>query len=321
MRASRLSTNLHDNCLIYTETNTQQLISELSKQEVDLLIIDSIQTLYSDQVEAAAGSISQIRQCAYELIQYAKANELATILIGHINKEGQIAGPKILEHMVDVVLQFEGDRNHMYRLLRSQKNRYGPSSELGIFEMGNAGLIEVDKPQFVLMNSEGPAMSGNAVGIMQEGARPMSIEVQALVSSAVYGTPQRAATGFDSRRLNMLLAVLEKRVGFPLASKDVFLNMTGGLRVDDTAIDLAVVAAILSSATDIPLSKDLVLCAEIGLSGELRPVAQIDKRINEASKLGYKTIVVAKESKTISSSSINVVCLEKVEALRDFLFA
>src|SRR5690554_3268092 len=271
MRAERIE-NTSSNCYILTETKTQTIFKHIQDFQPEIVIIDSIQTLHSDYIEASAGSISQIRECTAELIKFAKQTNVPVILIGHITKDGTIAGPKILEHMVDTVLQFEGDRNHVYRILRSLKNRFGSTAELGIYQMQNSGLRQVSNPSEILISHKEEELSGTAIAATLEGMRPLMIEIQALVSSAVYGTPQRSTTGYNAKRLNMILAILEKRVGFRLAQKDVFLNVTGGISVDDTAIDLAVVAAILSSNEDISVEKDFCFAGEVGLSGEIRPV-------------------------------------------------
>ncbi|MDO5509256.1 MAG: DNA repair protein RadA [Weeksellaceae bacterium] len=304
MRAERIGMQ-SEQCFILTETNVGKILQHAQRIKPDLMIIDSVQTLQSDYVESGPGSVSQIRESAMEMIKFAKKTQVPVILVGHITKEGVIAGPKILEHMVDVVLQFEGERNHLYRLLRAQKNRYGSTHELGIFEMVGEGLREVLNPSEVLISAKDSALSGNAVAATLEGIRPMLIEVQALVSTAVYGTPQRTTTGFDTKRLNMLLAVLEKRAGFQLASKDVFLNITGGIRVDDPAIDLAVVAAVLSSYENVALPDNACFAAEIGLSGEIRPVNRVEQRIHEAEKMGYDIIFVSKFNK-IKTSNYNI---------------
>lgn len=287
MRADRLG-GQSSGLFVFGETSSSEILRQMAELQPELLIVDSVQTIHSDLVESAPGSVSQIRQATAELIQFCKSRSVPVILIGHITKDGQIAGPKVLEHMVDVVLQFEGDRHHLFRLLRSMKNRFGSTNELGIYEMKNEGLIAVDSPSKVLISEREEGLSGIAIAASMEGLRPMLIETQALVSTAAYGTPQRSATGFDLRRLNMLLAVLEKRCGFRLSTKDVFLNMAGGIRVEDPAIDLAIMAAILSSNVDIALPMENVYCAEVGLSGELRPVARIEQRLREAEKLGFK---------------------------------
>ena len=283
-------------------------------------MVDSIQTLHSDYIESSAGSISQIKECTTELIKFAKETSTPVILVGHITKDGSIAGPKILEHMVDTVLQFEGDRNYVFRILRANKNRFGSTNELGIYEMQGSGLREVSNPSEILISKKEEELSGNAVAVTMEGMRPLLIEIQALVSTAVYGTPQRSATGFNAKRLNMLLAVLEKRAGFRLAAKDVFLNITGGITVDDPAIDLAVIAAILSSNEDVALPKDYCFAAEVGLSGEIRPVQRVEQRILEAEKLGYTSIFVSKYNKiSLKDTNIKIQLISKIEDLVGFL--
>ena len=286
MRAERIHPN-NQTCYILTETKTQNIFKQINEITPDIVVIDSIQTLHSDYIESSAGSISQVRECAAELIRFAKETNTPVILIGHITKDGNIAGPKILEHMVDTVLQFEGDRNYVYRILRALKNRFGSTAELGIYEMQGNGLREVNNPSEVLLSKSDSGLSGTAIASTIEGMRPLMIEIQALVSTAVYGTPQRSATGYNAKRLNMLLAVLEKRAGFRLGAKDVFLNITGGITVDDPAIDLAVVAAILSSNSDVPIEKNVCFAAEIGLAGEIRPVQRVEQRILEAD--GYSS--------------------------------
>jgi len=293
MRAQRINLD-NSSCYVLTETLTQNIFQQIDQLNPGVIIIDSIQTLHSSYIESAAGSISQIRQCTAELLKYAKESNTPVVIIGHITKDGNIAGPKVLEHMVDTVLQFEGDMHHTYRILRSVKNRFGSTSELGIYEMSSTGLREVTNPSEILISNRDEQMSGIAVSATIEGMRPLLIETQALVSSAAYGTPQRSATGFDLRRLNMLLAVLEKRCGFKLGIKDVFLNIAGGLKVNDPAIDLGVVCAILSSNEDIPINSNLCFAAEVGLSGEIRAVGKIDQRISEADKLGMEQIIVSK---------------------------
>ncbi|MGB3452276.1 MAG: DNA repair protein RadA [Moheibacter sp.] len=320
LRAERIGIE-SDSCFVLTETNTQKIFKQLKKIEPQLVVIDSIQTLNTNYVESSPGSISQIRECASELIRYSKETNVPVILIGHITKEGVIAGPKILEHMVDVVLQFEGDRNHIYRLLRAIKNRFGSTSELGIYEMQGSGLREVTNPSEVLISKRDEPLSGNAIAATLEGIRPMLIEIQSLVSSAVYGTPQRSATGFDLKRLNMLLAVLEKRAGFQLGAKDVFLNITGGIRVDDPAIDLAVITAILSSNMDVPLPDNCCFAGEVGLSGEIRAVNRVEQRISEAEKLGFDVIFVSKYNKVKTADySIRIQTVAKVNDLVKMLF-
>ena len=320
MRAERLGEGSSD-CLILTETSTQNIFAHIDAVKPNLLVVDSIQTLHSQAIDASPGSVSQIRETASELLRFAKETATPIILIGHITKDGSLAGPKILEHMVDVVLQFEGDRNHIYRILRAQKNRFGSTSELGIYEMVSHGLREVHNPSEILISQKDEALSGTAVAATVEGMRPMLIEVQALVSSAVYGTPQRSATGFDLRRLSMLLAVLEKRCGFRLGAKDVFLNITGGIKVDDPSIDLCVVAAILSSNEDVAISDKICFAGEVGLSGEIRPATRIEQRILEAEKLGFEQIFISKYNKIEAEKfAINVVGFGKVEELYQSLF-
>lgn len=291
MRAQRLGIE-NDECLFLSGNSLENVLEHSRAIQPDLLIIDSIQTLATEGVDSIPGSLSQIRECTNMLLRYSKENTISTILIGHITKDGQLAGPKILEHMVDTVLQFEGDQQYMYRILRSIKNRFGSTSEIGIYEMLQSGLRQVVNPSELLLSNHGQGLSGIAVSATVEGVRPILLEVQALVSTAAYGVPQRSATGFDSRRLNMLLAVLEKRVGFRLAAKDVFLNIAGGIRVNDPALDLGVVMAVLSSNIDAALPRDTVFSGEVGLSGEIRAVSRIEQRISEAEKLGFKQIFV-----------------------------
>lgn len=306
MRADRIGIT-NNECLILTETNTSDIIKHIEETKPDIVIIDSIQTLESSAVDSTAGSISQIRETAAEMNKVAKSLHIPTFLIGHITKDGTIAGPKILEHIVDSVIQFEGDRHYGFRMLRTIKNRFGSSSELGIFEMNANGLREVSNPSEILLSQRDENVSGISVAATLEGLRPMMIETQALVSTAAYGTPQRSCTGFDTRRLNMLLAVLEKRAGFRLSSKDVFLNIAGGLRVDDPAMDLAVVAAILSSNDDVAISNRYAFAAEVGLSGEVRAVNRIEARIAEADKLGMEKIFISKYNlRGIDKSKYNV---------------
>ena len=322
MRADRIG-NVNDESFILTETSTQAIFQHVVNIEPDLLVIDSIQTLHTSIIESSPGSISQIRECTAELMKFAKETATPVMIIGHINKEGHIAGPKILEHMVDTVLQFEGDRNHIYRLLRAVKNRFGSTNELGIYEMQGSGLREVSNPSEILISNRDKSLSGIAISATMEGLRPMLIETQALVSTAAYGTPQRTATGFDLRRLSMLLAVLEKRCGFRLGIKDVFLNIAGGIKVDDPAIDLAVVCAILSSNEDIAISPEICFAAEVGLSGEIRPVTRIDQRIGEAEKLGFEKVIVSQYNlKGIKKSDFNIeiVDVRKIEEVFNFLF-
>jgi len=322
MRANRLSF-LNEKTLILTETSLQNIIQQISNTETDLVIIDSIQTLLSDELDSVPGSISQVRECTSQLLRIAKKSQLPIVLIGHITKEGSLAGPKILEHIVDTVLQFEGDSHHIYRILRSRKNRFGSTSELGVFEMKNDGLIEISNPSEILLNNQSSDLSGSAVAANIEGIRPLMIESQALVSTAAYGNPQRTSNGFDIRRLNMLLAVLEKRANFHLASKDVFINIAGGLKIDDTATDLAIISAILSSTVDIPIDGKTCFAGEVGLSGEIRPANRMEQRIMEAQKLGFNTIFVSSYiDKTLKKGrfDIEIVKLSKVQELPKHLF-
>ncbi|MFT4684054.1 MAG: DNA repair protein RadA/Sms [Flavobacteriales bacterium] len=320
MRAERLQ-NKNEDCLILNETKTQNIFKSIEKNLPEIVVIDSIQTLYTDSIDASPGSISQIRETAAELIKFAKETATPVVLIGHITKDGHIAGPKVLEHMVDVVLQFEGDRNHTYRILRAQKNRFGSTAELGIYEMQNIGLREVDNPSEILISQKDESLSGTAISATLEGARPLMIEVQALVSSAVYGTPQRSSTGYNIKRLNMLLAVLEKRAGFRLGAKDVFLNITGGIKVDDPAIDLAVIGAILSSNEDEAIPQEYCFAAEVGLSGEIRPINRVEQRILEAEKLGFTKIFISKFNKIVKKNyAIKVVMVSKIEDIYTQLF-
>ncbi len=323
MRADRLGADGGE-CYIVCETSLEKIFRHIENCKPGILVVDSIQTVASDALESSAGSVSQVRECAAALLKYAKESGTPVILIGHINKEGSIAGPKVLEHIVDAVLQFEGDRHYMYRLLRSIKNRFGSTSELGIYEMTQTGLREVSNPSELLLSESDEALSGVAIGVTLEGARPFLIEAQALVSTAAYGTPQRSVTGFDSKRMNMLLAVLEKRVGFKLAQKDVFLNIAGGLKVNDPALDLAVICAILSSNVDMPVAKGVCMSGEVGLSGEIRPITRIEQRIIEADKLGFSTIYIPKNNlKGIGTSrfGIRIVEVAKVEEVFRGLFA
>ncbi len=295
LRAERISHEASD-CLILCETSLEQIYVHIKNTQPDIVIIDSIQTISTETVDSSPGSLVQVRECAASILKFAKETNTAVILIGHINKEGSIAGPKVLEHIVDTVLQFEGDQHYMYRILRSIKNRFGSTAELGIYEMRQDGLRQVPNPSELLLSADNEGMSGVAIATAIEGVRPFLIEVQALVSSAVYGYPQRSSTGFDLRRMNMLLAVLEKRVGFKLAQKDVFLNIAGGLRVNDPAIDLAVISAILSSNMDVEIERDTCMAGEIGLSGEIRPVNRIEQRISEAEKLGFTRMILPKHN-------------------------
>lgn len=315
MRADRIG-RLSDNCYIVCETSLENIFDHIEDLKPELLIVDSIQTVASESIESAAGSVSQVRECAARLLKYAKESGVPVLLIGHINKDGAIAGPKVLEHIVDVVLHFEGDRQHMYRLLRAIKNRFGNTNEIGIYEMCRRGLREVANPSEMLLSPAGDNLSGTAVGVAVEGIRAFLIETQALVSSAAYGTPQRSVTGFDSRRMNMLLAVLEKRVGFKLIQKDVFLNIAGGLKVVDPAMDLPVICAVLSSNIDIAIPRKVCMTGEVGLSGEIRPVTRIEQRISEAAKLGMECIIIPRHNlKGIDTSkyAIKIIEVSKVE--------
>jgi DNA repair protein RadA/Sms len=322
MRAERIGVK-NQSCFILTETNLQNIFKQAEEIQPELIVIDSIQTLFSTQIESSPGSISQVRECTAQLLRYAKQTGTPVFLIGHITKEGSLAGPKVLEHMVDTVLQFEGDRNHVYRLLRSIKNRFGSTNELGIYEMLGSGLRQVENPSEILITNTDSSLSGISIAATLEGMRPMLVEVQALVSSAAYGTPQRSSTGFDTKRLNMLLAVMEKRCGFKLGAKDVFLNIAGGIKVDDPAIDLAVVAAVLSSNADLPVDKSIALSAEVGLSGEVRPVNRMEQRIYEAEKLGFERIVISKYNKGIEQKNfkIQLVKCGRIDEVVKALFA
>lgn len=321
MRAQRIGKG-QGNCYVLTETKTQNIFNQIRELMPQVLIVDSIQTLYTDYIDATAGSISQIRECTSELIKFAKMTGVPVILIGHITKDGAIAGPKILEHMVDTVLQFEGDRNHFFRILRALKNRFGSTSEMGIYQMVERGLQGVENPSQILLSKTQETLSGSAISAMMEGARPIMIETQSLVSSAVYGTPQRSATGFNAKRLNMLLAVLEKRAGFRLATKDVFLNITGGISIDDPATDLGVAMSILSSNEDIAIEKNICFAAEIGLGGEVRPVQRVEQRIAEAEKLGFEKIFISKYNKLQNEKrkGIEIIKHAKIEEVIEHLF-
>lgn len=293
LRAERLTdADTVEHCLLYGETHLETIIETTLDVMPDLLVIDSIQTVHSDRSESSAGSLSQVRESSAALLSFAKEYEIPVIIVGHITKDGAIAGPKLLEHLVDTVLRFEGDQNHQYRILRAIKNRFGNTSEIGLYEMKNSGLRQVENPSEMLLTGRDEALSGGAIAVTIEGIRPLLVEVQALVSSAVYGTPQRSANGIDYKRVNMLLAVLEKRAGFKLIQKDVFLNIAGGLTLSDPALDLAILAAVLSSNLDIPLSKEWCMTGEVGLSGEVRAVSQITRRISEAEKIGFKHIII-----------------------------
>ncbi|MDX2415080.1 MAG: DNA repair protein RadA [Bacteroidales bacterium] len=321
LRSERLKES-NELCFIYSETSLENIISQTEHIKPSLLIIDSIQTISTAAIDSSAGSITQVRECAAMLLKYAKQTGTPIMLIGHITKDGTLAGPKILEHIVDVVLQFEGDNKFIYRILRAVKNRFGSTNELGIFEMLSSGLREVANPSEMFINQHSEELSGIAIAATIDGIRPFMIETQSLVSSAVYGTPQRSSTGFDIRRLNMLLAVLEKRAGFKLAIKDVFLNIAGGIKVSDPAIDLSVISAVLSSNLDIPISKHTCFAGETGLSGEIRPVSHIDQRIKEAAKLGFERIFISKYNRKadIGSTSLEIIETGKVEQLVRQLF-
>ena len=320
LRAERLAGS-PDNLYIMAETSLERILDSVTELQPEVVVVDSIQTIGTETIEASIGSLSQVRECAARILQYAKEKNVPFIIVGHINKEGSLAGPKVLEHIVDTVLQFEGDQHYVYRILRAQKNRFGSTSELGIFEMQQDGLREVSNPSELLLSNNRDGLSGIAIAAAVEGVRPLLIEVQALVASAAYGTPQRSSTGFDARRLNMLLAVLEKRVGFKLLQKDVFVNIAGGIRVNDPAIDLAVLAAVLSSNMDIALDEQTCITGEVGLAGEIRPVNRIDQRIREAEKLGFKTIIVPKGQKyNTQNLKINVVEISRVVDAFKFLF-
>lgn len=314
MRAERIGIK-NNHCQLLTETNLVNILNHAKALLPEMLIIDSIQTLFYSAIDSSPGSVSQVRECTAQLLRFAKETNVPVFLIGHITKDGSIAGPKVLEHMVDAVLQFEGDRNHVYRLLRTVKNRFGSTNELGIYEMQGNGLRMVENPSEILISHTEGNLSGIAIATTIEGLRPLQVEVQALVSSAAYGTPQRSSTGFDAKRLNMLLAVMEKRCGFKLASKDVFLNIAGGIKVDDPAVDLAVTMAVLSSNADIAIPRGITFAAEVGLSGEVRPVNRAEIRILEAQKLGYEAIYISKFNKgiKISDFKIKVMLCEKIE--------
>lgn len=323
MRADRLGRG-SDNLFVACETSLDTIFHHIEAVQPGIVVVDSIQTIASDALDSSAGSVSQVRECAAQLLKYAKTSGVPVILIGHITKEGSLAGPKVLEHIVDAVLQFEGDRQYMFRILRAIKNRFGSTSELGIYEMGQRGLREVANPSELLLGDLTEELSGVAVGVTVEGARPFLIEVQALVSTAAYGTPQRSVTGFDSKRMNMLLAVLEKRVGFKLAAKDVFLNIAGGLKVNDPALDLPVVCAILSSNFDTAVPRNVCMAGEVGLSGEIRPVARIEQRVAEAEKLGMARMLVPRgslKSTDVSRFKINLIEVARVEDAFKHLFA
>ena len=323
MRADRIEENVADNVIVLSENALEKILMQVDDVKPDLLIVDSIQTIESEAIDSSPGSIVQVRECASALLRYAKTSSVPVLLIGHINKEGVLAGPKILEHIVDTVLQFEGDQHYMYRILRSIKNRFGSTSELGIYEMQQNGLRPVSNPSELLLTRDHEGLSGIAISCAIEGVRPFLVETQALVSTAAYGTPQRSTTGFDQRRLNMLLAVLEKRVGFKLIQKDVFVNIAGGLRVTDLAMDLSIIAAVLSSNVDTPIDKEWCMAGEVGLSGEVRPVNRIEQRIAEAEKLGFTDMVIPKNNLSgIDPSRYNIKLhpVRKVEEALRILF-
>ncbi|MCI9606871.1 MAG: DNA repair protein RadA [Muribaculaceae bacterium] len=323
MRADRLG-KVSDNVYIVCDTSLDSIFAHIKSTDPGMLVIDSIQTIASEDLESAAGSVGQVRECSARLLRYAKESGVPVLIIGHINKEGSIAGPKVLEHIVDTVLQFEGDRNYMYRILRSIKNRFGSTSEIGIYEMCRTGLREVSNPSEIMLSRGHEELSGTTIGVTMEGIRPFMIEVQALVSTAAYGTPQRSVTGFDAKRMNMLLAVLEKRVGFKLAQKDVFLNIAGGIKVSDPALDLAVICAILSSNVDMSVPVDVCMAGEVGLSGEIRPVMRMEQRVKEAQKLGMKRMLVPAgnlKGIDLGNSDMEIVQVSKVEEAFRALFA
>lgn len=323
MRAERLGRQ-SETVYIVCDTSLENIFEHIENVDPGLIVIDSIQTIASEELESPAGSVGQVRECSARLLRYAKESGVPVIVIGHITKEGNIAGPKVLEHIVDTVLQFEGDRHYLYRLLRSIKNRFGSTSELGIYEMVRTGLREVTNPSEILLSQTDDHLSGTAIGVTMEGIRPLMIEVQALVSTAAYGTPQRSVTGFDAKRMNMLLAVLEKRVGFKLAQKDVFLNIAGGMKVNDPALDLAVISAILSSNVDMAVPRTVCMAGEVGLTGEIRPVTRVEQRIQEAEKLGMEQIIIPRSNvKGMDLGSLNIKITEvsKVEEAFRMLFS
>ncbi|MFP4023660.1 MAG: DNA repair protein RadA [Thiohalospira sp.] len=322
MRSDRLKLE-NENCFVLSETSLENIFNHITNVHPDIIIVDSIQTLFSENLESTAGTVSQIRETAARLLKFAKETGTPVFLIGHINKEGNLAGPKVLEHIVDTVLQFEGDHHHMYRILRTTKNRFGSTAELGIFEMGSLGLREVSNPSEILITQTDEQLSGTSIASTINGARPLLIEIQALVSSAAYGTPQRSSTGFDIRRLGMLLAVLEKRAGFRLGQKDVFLNIAGGIKVDDPATDLSVIASVLSSNLDLKIDKNICFAGEVGLTGEIRPVSRIEQRIAEADKLGFNKIYLSRfntKGIDLAKYNIEIVKVGKVEELFRSLF-
>ena len=331
MRADRIASfsnastvnNQQSTVNILCETNLEKIFESIKEVQPEILVVDSIQTIATETQDSSPGSIVQVRECASMLLRYAKTSGTPVLLIGHITKEGTLAGPKILEHIVDTVIQFEGDQNHVYRILRSIKNRFGSTSELGIYEMQHNGLRQVSNPSELLLNEEHEGLSGIAISAAMEGGRPFLVETQALVSTAAYGTPQRSATGFDQRRLNMLLAVLEKRVGFKLIQKDVFVNIAGGMKINDLAMDLSIIAAVLSSNVDTPIETGVAMCGEVGLSGEVRPVSHIEQRIAEAEKLGFSTIIIPKHNtkgNDLSKFKIEIIPVRKVEEALRALF-
>lgn len=323
LRADRINKQ-NDKCLIVSETSMEKIFTHVKNVKPQIMVIDSIQTLATDIIESSPGSVGQVRECTAQLLRFAKENAVPVIIIGHITKDGSLAGPKLLEHIVDTVLQFEGDQNHIYRILRATKNRFGSTSEMGIYEMRNNGLREVSNPSELLLSQNEEMLSGVAISATIEGLRPFLIEVQALVSTAAYGTPQRSSTGFDLRRLNMLLAVLEKRAGFKLGAKDVFLNIAGGIKVNDPAIDLAVIISVLSSSTDMAIPKEVCFSGEIGLSGEIRTVNRIEQRISEAEKLGFEQIFVPKNNAkglNVDKYDIKIHFVNKVSQVFKILFA
>ncbi len=322
MRAERIGVTT-ENCFILQETNTQNIFTQINIVQPQLVVIDSIQTIHTAYIDSSPGSVSQVRECAAEFLRFAKETNVPVFMIGHITKEGSLAGPKVLEHMVDTVLQFEGDRNHIYRLLRATKNRFGSTNEMGIYEMNGDGLKEVLNPSEILITDRNEATSGVAIAATLEGNRPLLIETQALVSTAAYGTPQRSSTGFDLRRLSMLLAVLEKRCGFRLGAKDVFINIAGGIKVEDPGIDLALVCAVLSSNEDLPIPQNVCFAAEVGLTGEIRPVSRIEQRIFEAQKLGFEKIFISTynlKGLNLKQLKIDVVAVTKMEEVFSKLF-
>lgn len=324
MRAKRINPEASDNCLVLCETSLENIFTSIKDTVPDVVVIDSIQTICTSDVDSSPGSVTQVRECASKLLRFAKTSGVPVILIGHINKEGTLAGPKILEHIVDTVIQFEGDQHYMYRILRSIKNRFGSTSELGIYEMQQNGLRPVSNPSELLLTEDHDGLSGVAISCAIEGVRPFLVETQALVSTAAYGTPQRSATGFDQRRLNMLLAVLEKRVGFKLIQKDVFINIAGGLRVTDLAMDLSIIAAVLSSNVDTPIEPGWCMAGEVGLSGEVRPVSRIEQRVAEAQKLGFTNIIIPRQNmqafKAKPVQGVNLIPVRKVEEALRHLF-